>query len=278
MKRLLAGLAGLAVLAAPATALADHAGANRWSVPSIVVEDHTGIGYVRDATRRAVGLWNESGAAISMTYRDGPVGAPCAFDGQVVSVCRGQRGPNFEDYRSDDPELGSQVFDGFTFLAPDGNSRMTGAFVDLNPGVFMDPDPWPFYIDNRIKVVMTHELGHVLGLNHSKDPNSIMAEQGSTIPTPDAHDYEAVREMYGPAGSTTLAPTTTTLAPTTTTTTLTPTTTTSTTVATTTTTLAPTTTTAPTLSVSSYCAAVRMQMQYVPEPWRSYALQQSRCN
>jgi hypothetical protein len=51
-----------------------------------------------------------------------------------------------------------------------------------------------------LQAVLTHELGHVLGLAHSDDPNALMFSRGGTagIRTPKADDRSGIALIYGP--------------------------------------------------------------------------------
>lgn len=139
---------------------------------------------VREALKAAVEAWNEV-AELPARFR--VVAAP---DPAVrVRFCRGK-------WTGDLDDLGKAVF-----TADIRTGVVASATVEINEcdRRFLAPDEAE---DGRfdLQAVLTHELGHVLGLAHSDDANALMFPRGGTagIRTPKADDRAGVALVYGP--------------------------------------------------------------------------------
>ncbi|HJX54090.1 MAG TPA: matrixin family metalloprotease [Polyangia bacterium] len=139
---------------------------------------------VREALQAAVEAWN---GVAELPARFRVVAAP---DPAVrVRFCRGK-------WTGDLDDLGKAVF-----TADIRTGVVASATVEINEcdRRFLAPDEAE---DGRfdLQAVLTHELGHVLGLAHSDDPNALMFPRGGTagIRTPKADDRAGVALVYGP--------------------------------------------------------------------------------
>lgn len=134
------------------------------------IVDRTGSRAWQQAIGRAVEQWSAVGADIRLTY-DARGGACDAGDG--VSVC---------------PAPYSKIkAEGVTTTSSDRDGHVSSAVVRVCSNCRMD--------DARRRVVVTHEIGHVLGLGHSANRNSVMHSRGGS-PYPDAEDEATLRSAY----------------------------------------------------------------------------------
>ena len=144
---------------------------------ALVLVDQTGDPEWEQATRYAVTVWNRSGGDVRVTWARGD--GPCRGDGRRVPVCL-TRHRTLE-------RVGPPGLEGLTRPAPGSAGHYVGAVVRVCSDCGLDPA--------RRRVVLTHELGHVLGLGHSRQPTSVMHPVGGAE-LPSAADYAALRLAY----------------------------------------------------------------------------------
>ena len=140
---------------------------------------------VKEALRAAVEAWNGV-AELPVHFRAVSTPGPAVR----VRFCRGK-------WTGDLDDLGKAVF-----TADIRTGVVTSATVEINEcdRRFLAPDEAE---DGRfdLQAVLTHELGHVLGLAHSDDPSALMFPRGGTagVRTPKADDRAGMALVYGPA-------------------------------------------------------------------------------
>ena len=143
------------------------------------VVDKTGDSAWHEVTREAVRSWDDAHAGIVLTAQIG--GGPCRYDGPRIEVCE-------VPYTvlaggSDDPNIEGMT----TTTLSHGHIR--GAVIE----VCADCDLTPA----RTLVVITHELGHAMGLIHTTDPTSVMYPTGGAE-RPSPVDDATLRKLYPP--------------------------------------------------------------------------------
>jgi len=141
-----------------------------------------------EALRAAVEAWNEV-PELPLRFR-----AVTTPESTVrVKFCRGK-------WMGDLDELGKALF-----TADISTGVVASAVVEINEceHAFLAPDEVQ---DGRfdLQAVIAHELGHVLGLAHSDDPNALMFPRGGGggLRSPKAEDRAKIAFIYGSATST----------------------------------------------------------------------------
>ena len=139
---------------------------------------------VREALQAAVDAWNEV-ADLPVRFRVVTTPDPAVR----IRFCRGK-------WTGDLDDLGKAVF-----TADVRTGVVASATVEINEcdRSFLAPEEVE---DGRfdLQAVLTHELGHVLGLAHSNDPNALMSFRGGTagVRTPKADDRAGIALIYRP--------------------------------------------------------------------------------
>lgn len=172
VKRLLAlAIAALILPAVPAHA--DHE-VSWWGHPSprlVYFEDRSGNPEFRSYVATAADLWNQSGAPITIVYRDGPVSRSCGKASYgVIRFCLtpAKKGWPSSSFGADNPVNGHYA-SGIVEVRED----RLGLFGPL------------------------HEAGHALGLGHSLEYSVMnLSANGLHASVPTEHDYEALRALY----------------------------------------------------------------------------------
>ena len=180
----LAGL-GLAFDHTMATALTRLTKDPHWSTAAgpVMVVDYTSDTAWQEANQHAVEAWNAAanGTALQLVWAAG-AGACTPEEGRVV-LCGASSG-SLDD--------GSPLLRQGVAQVKLGSDRTQAHIGEAILYECLDCDLG----EHRRRVVATHELGHALGLSHSRRPDSVMFHTGGPE-VPDVVDGEGLRTLYG---------------------------------------------------------------------------------
>jgi hypothetical protein len=159
-------------------ARADHANDQKvhWGRKGVKVIDSVTAAW-NDELATAVASWNDGVKKVNLSVVDGAEGSSCQYVKGKVRVCNGDYdfGPNVAGL--------AQYF----YSLPSRHITRARVRVDDAESVGVE------------QAVMTHELGHILGLNHrpAEDLTSCMTAIVTPAQTqPDEHDYQQVNKLH----------------------------------------------------------------------------------
>ena len=180
----LAGL-GLAFDHAMATALTRLTKDPHWSTAAgpVMVVDYTNDIAWQEANQHAVEAWNAAatGTGLQLSWSAGS--GACVPDEGRITLC-GASSITLDD--------GSPLLRQGVARVELGTDRTQAHVGEAILFECLDCDLG----EHRRRVVATHELGHALGLSHSKREDSVMYHTGGPE-VPDTIDGEGIRALYG---------------------------------------------------------------------------------
>ncbi len=142
---------------------------------ALVIVDQTGDPAWQQATQHAVQEWNRAGAGVRLGWAIGT--GSCEPDGVNIGICQtpGDELEGFVDYQ------------GLTTQGHGDDGHADEAIIEVCGDCRLG-------VSER-RVVVTHEIGHALGLTHNQRLGSIMFPSGGTDRL-DAGDVVALRRLY----------------------------------------------------------------------------------
>lgn len=117
---------------------------------------------VVETTRKAAAVWNHG------------------LGEEVVRVGPAERGQPVQVVMADD-------------LGPEASSLVLGQALRSEPGDIWRIELSPQTLGPLLKGTLVHELGHMLGLDHSLSPSSVMYQKTVGIDSPNAEDFRLAR-------------------------------------------------------------------------------------
>ncbi|MDQ6783902.1 MAG: matrixin family metalloprotease [Actinomycetota bacterium] len=157
-----------------------HPRLTSWAVTErrLVVVDRTGDPGWQHAVAEASLSWDQAGAGIGLTANADS--GPCRYERALIELCQV---PFAVLASSNVPDI-----QGMTKTDLHGDI-IRGAVIEVCSDCDLSAD--------RRLVIVTHELGHALGLVHSLDPTSMMYPVGGPD-RPSAADNAVLRKLYPP--------------------------------------------------------------------------------